>query len=289
MIKILIKNPMRFLRLKKIKFIGGLVAFYIPGLREITDGTVYSEIIANLRYGDSTGKDTKSDRFADLDSILDLLPDEGLRIHDIGCSSGVTSLDLKRSLDVKDKKFLLTISDRFLEVFYIGRTVKYIYDCDSKLRQIYLGRILCDSELLRLFFISRFLFKFISLFVRKPQQADLIEKISLVDPMIQNCIDLDEVKAKYYDIFNRDDASAYNFIRCMNLLNRSYFSDEQISSGVSNLIEALEDKGFLQIGRTDVDGVNRVSVYQKGTNGLVPIQLVNGGSEIQDLVPIVEK
>ncbi|MDB4229131.1 hypothetical protein N9805_00430 [Paracoccaceae bacterium] len=250
---------------------------------------MYSEIIANLRYGDSTGKDTKPDRFADLDSILDLLPDKGLRIHDIGCSSGVTSLDLKRSLDIKGKKFFLTISDRFLEVCYIGRTIKYIYDYDRNLRQIYLGRILCDSELLGLFFISRFLFKFLSLFVRKPQQADLKEKISLVDPVIQNCIDLDEVNARHYDIFNSDDASAYNFIRCMNLLNRAYFSDEQISAGVSNLIEALENKGFLQIGRTDIDGINRVSVYQKGTYGLVPILLFNGGSEIQDLIMIAEK
>ena len=158
MIKVLIKNPKRFLRLKKIQFIGGLFAFYIPGLREIIDDTLYSEIIANLRYGDSTGKDTKPDRFADLDSILDLLPDEDLRIHDIGCSSGVTSLDLKRSLERKNKEFLLTISDRFLNIFYIGRTVKYVYDCDSKLRQVYLGRILCDGELLRLFFLSRFFF-----------------------------------------------------------------------------------------------------------------------------------
>ena len=280
---------MRFLRLKKIKFIGDVIAFYIPSLREIKDEKMYSEIITNLRYGHTTGKDTKSDRFADLDNILDLLPDEGLRIHDVGCSSGVTSLDLKQSLDIKGKKFLLTISDRFLEVFYIGRTIKYIYDCESNLRQIYFGRILCDNELMGLFFVSRFLFKFLSLFIRKSHQADLLERISLVDPQVQNCIDLDELEARYYNIFDHDETSTYNFIRCMNLLNQSYFSDEKISVGLSNLIEALEYKGFLQIGRTDIDGVNRVSVYQKGVQGLVPILLVNGGSEIQDLLTILEK
>lgn len=284
MIKILIKNPKRFIRLRKVFLIGRIFSFHTPSLKDIKDDSLYADIIAKLRYGDATGKDTRVGRFDDLDKVLDLLPDQGLLVHDVGCSSGVTSLDLMRMLNLKNKKYTLTISDRFLELFVFGEGVKYLYDSDENLRQIYFGRVLCDGQLSRVFFLSRVLFRVLSKVSRRDVQSKIVKNISLLDPKVQRCINSGELNAKSYNIFNRDDDNRYDFVRCMNLLNRSYFSDDQIKIGVANLIEATKHKGYLQIGRTDIHGVNKVSVFQKEKRELSLVLQFNGGAEIEDLV-----
>jgi chemotaxis methyl-accepting protein methylase len=113
------------------------------------------------------------------------------------------------------------------------------------------------------------------------------KKVSLFDRDVQKCIDLGQLEAKSYNIFERD-SKRYGFIRCMNLLNRSYFSDTQIKVGILNLFESLDDKGYLQIGRTDDQGVNRASVYRKEQRRLTLVLQFNGGAEIGNIVEMME-
>jgi len=287
MIKILIKNPERFIWLSNIPLIGRFFSFYIPCLKFIKEDKLYADVVARLRYGDVTGKSTEIGRFDDLIDVLDLLPDQDLLIHDVGCSSGVTSLDLMSALELKNKKYELTISDRFLVLLIFGKRIKYLYDSDEILRQIYLGRILCDEKLSNVFFLSRLLFQILTPRRLRDLEIDEVDKVALVNQEVREYIESGDLIAKSYNIFMRDDDNRYNFIRCMNLLNRSYFSDDQIVVGLKNLINALEHKGHLQIGRTDIYGVNMVSVFQKNTDGLALVLQFNGGAEIEHLVEIM--
>lgn len=287
MVKILIKNPKRYLFLNKIFLFGRLFSFYIPALDDIKDDDLFKIVVATVRYGDSTGKETRARRFDDLDEVLDLLPQKSLAVHDVGCSSGVTSLDLMRALNSKNKSYSLIASDRFTELFVYGGNIKYLFDSDRSLRQIYLGRVLCDSHLSKIFFLSRFLFKLLETFSQRDSELKTGKKISLFDRDVQKSIDSGQLKAKSYNIFERD-INRYGFIRCMNLLNRSYFSDIQIKVGIINLFESLDDKGYLQIGRTDDHGVNRASVYRKEQWGLSLVLQFNGGAEIGNIIEMME-
>jgi len=287
MIKILIKDPKRYLFLNKIFLFGRLFSFYIPALEDIKDDDLFKIVVATVRYGDSTGKETRARRFDDLDEVLDLLPQKLVAVHDVGCSSGVTSLDLMRALNLKNKSYSLTASDRFTELFVYGGSIKYLFDSDRSLRQIYLGRVLCDSHLSKIFFLSRFLFKLLETFSQLNSKLKTSKKISLFDRDVQKFIDSGQLEAKSYNIFERD-INRYGFIRCMNLLNRSYFSDTQIKVGIINLFESLDYKGYLQIGRTDDHGVNRASVYMKKQRGFSLILQFNGGAEIGNIIEMME-
>ena len=287
MIKILIKNPRRYLLVNKIFLIGRLFSFYIPALDDIKDDNLFKIVVSTVRYGDSTGKETRARRFDDLDGVLDLLPQKYLAVHDVGCSSGVTSLDLMRALKSRNKSFSLIASDRFTELLVYGGNIKYLYDSDRRLRQIYLGRVLCDGHLSKFFFLSRFLYKLLERISQRDKKLQTGKNISLFDRDVQKCIDLGQLEAKSYNIFERD-SNRYGFIRCMNLLNRSYFSDTQIKVGIINLFESLDDKGYLQIGRTDDQGVNRASVYRKEQRGLSLVLQFNGGAEIGNIVEMME-
>lgn len=289
MIKILIKDSKRFLWLNQVYLIGNFFSFYIPALNKIKDNDLYDIILTKLRYGDSTGKETHKRRFDELDEVLDLLPQENILIHDVGCSSGVTSLDLMRVLNSKNKSYELIISDRFSELLVYGRNIKYLYDSDGDLRQIYFGRILCDDQLSKNFFMSRFLFKLLRSFSQGDPKSKTIKKISLFNREVQKSISSKNLKAMSYNIFKQDDDSKYGFIRCMNLLNRSYFSDDQINIGISNLFKSMDHNAYLQIGRTDDRGINRASIFRKYEQGLSLVLQFNGGSEIEDLVIIAGK
>lgn len=288
MLKILIKNPKRYLLVNKIFLIGRLFSFYIPALNDIEDDNLFKIVVATVRYGDSTGKETRERRFDDLDEVLDLLPHKALAIHDVGCSSGVTSLDLIRALNSRNKTFSLTASDRFTELLVYGGNIKYLYDSDGGLRQIYLGRVLCDAHLSKVFFLSRFIYRLLERFGQREVNLQSAQRISLFDRDVQQFIDSDQLQVKSYNIFERE-SNRYDFVRCMNLLNRSYFSENQIKVGILNLIESLDYNGYLQIGRTDDEGVNRVSLYRKEQLGLSLILQFNGGSEIGSIVEMAGK
>ena len=284
MLKIIIKSPEGFIWLSKFPILRAFFSISAESLFKIKDDELYTEVVTRMRYGDVTGKATEVGRFDDLNEILELLPDKVIQIHDVGCSLGVTSLDLANALKERNKSFCLTISDRFLLLLIYGKGIKYLFDSTGSLRQIYLGRILCDQHLSKIFFVSRILYKILSAKQENDLMAGEAVTVRLVNPSVQKEINSGQMEIKSYNVFEKDNHKNYDFIRCMNLLNRSYFSDEEILVGLNNLADALGDKGYLQVGRTDYKGVNKVSVFKKESETLVLVKQHNGGAEIEDII-----
>jgi len=257
----------------------------VPHLPEIQDDVHFSEILATIRYGDTTGKWTNKGRFNQIDFFIRTLVKEEFLIHDVGCSTGVTSLELFDVINSTVKYFSLTISDRFYEIYAVEKGFfKYIFDSEGGLRQIYFGRILCDPNLSKMFPLSRFLFEFISKILSVPSLAsEHLKSIMLMDPSIIKMINQKKIKLKQYNVFTGD-GDRYHFIRCMNVLNLSYFSEADIISGINVLKDATLDGCYLQLGRTDSRGINRASIYQKRNKDLFIIQDFNGGAEIDYLI-----
>jgi hypothetical protein len=74
-------------------------------------------------------------------------------------------------------------------------------------------------------------------------------------------------------------------VRAANILNRSYFSDDQLLAIVQNLRATLCESGLLVICKTDDSGRTEGTVFVLKDNGSFEIlETINGGSEIEDLV-----
>lgn len=74
-------------------------------------------------------------------------------------------------------------------------------------------------------------------------------------------------------------------VRAANILNRSYFSDDQLSAIVQNLRNALCVHGLFIVCKTDDSGRTEGTVFTLKENGTFEIvESINGGSEIEDLV-----
>ena len=93
----------------------------------------------------------------------------------------------------------------------------------------------------------------------------------------------DLIKNYIYQVFS-DTIQKFDFVRCMNVLNRSYFSDDVLIVGLRNLFHSLHPDGFLLIGRTDAHHVNRASLLKKVDDCLVVLNHFTGGTEIFDLI-----
>jgi chemotaxis methyl-accepting protein methylase len=87
-----------------------------------------------------------------------------------------------------------------------------------------------------------------------------------------------------YDVFTTRMPRTFSFVRCMNLLNLSYFPRESIETALRNIIESLKEGGVLQIGRTHTNGTSHVGFYRKRGTRLEVLQEVGSGTELREVI-----
>ena len=78
----------------------------------------------------------------------------------------------------------------------------------------------------------------------------------------------------------------FDFIRAANILNKAYFSDDQLKLGLGNLTSYLKPNGMLLITRTtDVDRNKATLLSLDGQGKFQAVFSHNGGAEAAALVP----
>ena len=71
----------------------------------------------------------------------------------------------------------------------------------------------------------------------------------------------------------------------MNIFNRSYFSDEQLSAGANGIFRSLRPGGMWIVGRTlEEDFSNDVSLLRRGDRAWETLERIGKGAEIEGLV-----
>lgn len=116
-------------------------------------------------------------------------------------------------------------------------------------------------------------------------QTDLnIKRISLVHPEARALATSDsrfEVrKRSVFDIVS----SSCDVLRTMNILNRGYFSEGQLTSGISAAWQSLRPGGLWVVGRTMEDSFrNHASLLGRNDSGWDLVTRVGDGSEIEAL------
>lgn len=282
MFKYIIKSPEIFKNLTKVPFLSKFFTLNIESFDKIQTGDIYNKLIKHFRYGDVTGKETCFGRFTELDDSIMVYLDSTMSFHDVGCSTGVTSLDLYEKCRSKNINIDLTVSDKYTKFYFDGSSVRKIYDQSGSLKQIYIGKILLDRNISTFFFLSKILFYPCAGLVGKKNDISNLREISLMAPSIRSLQSSNDLKVIDYDIFS-EPIQQFDFVRCMNVLNRSYFSDNLLVVGLSNLVHSLQQDGLLLIGRTDKSNVNKATLFKKVDECLVVLSHFSGGTEIYDL------
>jgi hypothetical protein len=246
-----------------------------PAIRDY----VYSRLSAG---GGRTTKQTAAGRLRDLDEIVVSLARSGEPniVHDIGVSSGVTSLDLFSTLQGRKLPVSFYISDKYARYAATGQSIVRIVDADGALVEMYVARVLAKRDVSKYFFLTRLLYwLFASLGAQNPAKWFL-----LYDPEVIDRIDRGVMHHVDYDVFETRMPSQFTFVRCMNLLNMDRFAPTQIEHALKNIVLSLKDSGVLQVGRTMADGHNTAAFYLKTDKGLRLLKEVGGGTELRDLL-----
>ena len=216
-----------------------------------------------------------------------------VRILDVGGSDGSTTFDtvncFQHDLGIKVEA---TILEMQLRLYYFRRgCIRYYLTHDRKplLLQIGLLGILLEETKGK----EGYVINPIVRITKQCLQRIAIEQylkdcgdILLENPLVRNNPDIVWLEQ---DLFQFDPAlvGTFNFIRCCNMLNCGYFSEQQIHDAVKLLTLYLKPQGLLLVSRTieDANGsLHTASLWTKTDSELQHISDLNGGSEIKYLV-----
>jgi hypothetical protein len=249
---------------------------------ELRNAAVRDRVYRAFFTANATSKQTSAGRFGDLDRLAgSIIRAHKLEvIHDVGVSSGVTSLDLYRTLATTGTALTFHISDKYAVYRCAGRCPARIIDAQGSVTELYVCGVLGKRDVSNKFPITRFLHW---LLADRPIRGD-VRTFVLFDHEVIEHLEKGLIRRIDYDVFTTRMPGAFFFVRCMNLLNLSYFPAESIEIALRNLIESLQEGGVLQIGRTHPDGTSHAAFYQKHGTRLEMLQQVGSGTEVRDLI-----
>ena len=278
-----IRNEHLLRKLRSRSFLGKFFTGRVEELDSVRDEDTVDHLYKSFYVHNGTSKETRQGRFAGVDEkTLSFLKRDSMNlIHDVGVSSGITSLDLYDRLTAAGYPFALFVSDQFARFYWTGKTIRRIYDQNRVLARAYILSLVVDGKLHWKHFISRYSYQLVKML---PNHNQAVGEVILYDRRLRTLIEEGLVSEIEYDIFSGSGATQFDLVRCMNVLNRCYFSASQISRACDNLKKSLREGGILQVGRTNPEGVNNVSFFRKDKDRLCWIEDVNQGSEIKELV-----
>jgi hypothetical protein len=266
----------------RIPLLRKVLVYRTDAMPELRSAAVRDYVYRAFFTANATSKQTSAGRFADLDPLAcSIIAERRVAvIHDVGVSSGVTSLDLYRTLATTGIPLSFHISDKYAVYRATGRCPVRIIDAEGSTRELYVCGLLGKREAWYKFPATRFLHW---LLAGRPIRGP-VRSFVLFDHEVLEYIRKGMIRRIDYDVFTTHMPRAFSFVRCMNLLNLGYFPPESIQTAVRNLVDSLQEGGVLQIGRTHPDGTNHAAFYRRQGARLEMLQEVAGGTELRELI-----
>jgi hypothetical protein len=249
---------------------------------ELRNAAVRDYVYTGFFTQNATSKQTSVGRFAYLDRLArSIIMEHGLGvIHDVGVSSGVTSLELYHTLAMTGIPLSFHISDRYAVYGSTGRCPVRIIDAQGSVRELYVCGLLGTRDVTYKFPVTRFLYW---LLAHRPIRGS-VRSFVLFDHEVLEHIQKGLILRIDYDVFTTRMPCSFSFVRCMNLLNLGYFPSGAIETALRNLVESLKEGGVLQIGRTHPDGISHAAFYRRHGTRLEMLQEVGCGTELRELI-----
>jgi hypothetical protein len=251
-----------------------------PGLADHIVSEVWVDRVA-------LSKQTAAGRFGDLDRmLLDLtrhVPTP--TIHDVGVSSGITSLELLDRFRARGLALRLYISDKFARCTCVRRgPVTSLHDAYGGLLQGRVGPLMADPKASWYFPFSRILSVLLQKASHRGRSQNVTEFL-LYDGRVMRALDAGAMTHLDYDLFSSRLDVRFDVVRCMNVITTKYFSAERIAAALTNLGHSLKPSALLLVGRTLPDGHNEATFFRLSDDGcFVPERVVNGGADIHEIV-----
>jgi hypothetical protein len=236
----------------------------------------FSASMSSLKFG-ATYKSTKDARFPlTLSKIADLEFSHPPKVLDVGASDGSASLEIIQSIDFSH--YFVTDSNVFVHTAEDGKWT-YFFTPDGSPILAASDRWVVYNDATNAFppqgFISRKTFKSASLLFDNSTR-----KIELINPGIREIIGRD-VSFKPYNAMEQWEGGKVDLIIVANLLNRTYFGDDQMREILNNLSAALEDEGWIVL--IDNRGTERSSILRVEPQGVTVTDQVGGGASSEAL------
>lgn len=211
-------------------------------------GRLFSLAISYLNVGD-TYKTTGKKRTNAADDLLVKLAKEfeNPSLLDVGSSDGSSSISLIES-DAFNK---IRLTDQ----------CNFFYEKD-----FLLGKFFLNAH--GAFLGVKFLFLYFNLALNFRLNTKKYTLIQTLNPLLESHKSIHGIE--HLDIFDTKCEEKFDLIKCSNVLNRSYFSDDLIIDAVNNLSKMLNSGGYLLISQNNEsykDG-EAFFVLKKSTAGL---------------------
>lgn len=240
-----------------------------------------SEIASTIRIG-HISKTTQPARYPKSARMLLQLPfPTPPVILEVGASSGVATQRLREAMHfsryyVTDRWLSIVATSHGSRVFFRSRdgdALFYVNDFIVVLAE-------CNGAPWPLRTLARRILK------RRPATGESTETVvSLVSQGVEGNEGRD-VRVMEYDVLTPWPEEKVDLVIAANLLNRSYFSDAQIRTGIGHLKRAMREGGILAV----VENRQReqATLFRLRTDKLVTEAQVGVGSDIQALVESVQ-
>jgi hypothetical protein len=243
--------------------------------------SAFSRAISTLQFG-VTFKTTRPGRHRHSNTLISRLY-RGLQptILDVGASDGSTSLDLIRELGDNLGRFFVTDLNLSARCGHDRRGVMYFLDRDGTCILRASKRFLVFSEMRGARFPLTSIARVLLSGVRAVEDwRDAL----LVQPALVELASRDpRITIERYDLFSPWRGDRPDLIKVANLLNRKYFSDEQMKQALRVQCANLGLGGRLLLVSED-DDKEAFSLFRKSSEGMV-LESTRGGAKAAGHVP----
>jgi hypothetical protein len=265
----------------------------------------FEDISLLLRTSNGTFRTTFPQRFQDVDEAAirwmkqAYATDAEIQIQDRAVSHGLTSLEWAERVFQAFPKARFEASDILLELFEIQREgTAYIVEPNGRAIQFIQSPWVVSlqhaepkrypvNRMVALWARRRFQRLGLGEAWRKTaeDQGWGVRSIPYVHPRARDLARTNpNFQFRLRSVFETT-PEACDVIRTMNIFNRSYFSDEQLSAGAKAIFKSLRPGGMWILGRTlEEDFSNHVSLLRRGEGGWETLERIGMGAEIEGLV-----
>jgi hypothetical protein len=256
---------------------------------------IFEDITLRTRTSNGTNRTSFAGRFADLDAvILEWMQrlfrsDAQLRIQDRAASHCLTSWEFAQRVFPVFPKASVEASDRMLHLLEVplvsGET--YIVEPDGQPLQYIRPPIVVSlsGNEPRRYPVNRLIARWAAWRFKRVRLPTDARKLSCIHPFAARGAARDpRFQVRERSLFDATPASC-DVLRTMNILNRAYFSPEQIASATTAAFASVSRNGLWIVGRTrEEDSSNHVTFYARREQGWEILGRFGEGSEIEELV-----
>lgn len=237
----------------------------------------FTRAVSAFKFG-STFKTTKKSRFPlTIKALQDIeLARDGI-ILDVGASDGVASLDAINSLQ-HSQYFVTDLNTKVGHIFEAKK--HYFFDSSNSNNCI----LISSAHFIWYNEIGDAIWPFKQIankaFAAAPAwQQSTCQYFSLFNPEINNH---PSVTVQNHNLFKPWNGPKPNLVIAANILNRSYFNDNELNAAIDQLIKNLAGDGYIAI--IDSRELERSSLFSISAEKVELIKSINGGAETQSLV-----